>query len=86
MPRPRGSHLPSTRRSSPPSPATAGRDTTSTHVGRSVRELIDARLWLTVYQLPPRAPEFNPVEGVWSHLKGSLANFTSHSSNSSPRW
>ncbi|MFI5823756.1 transposase [Streptomyces rishiriensis] len=32
-------------------------------------ELIAARLWLIVYQLPPYAPEFNPVEGVWSHLK-----------------
>ena len=41
--------------------------------------LIAARLWLTVYQLPPYAPEFNPVEGVWSHLKRSLANLTKHS-------
>ena len=41
-----------------------------------MRELIAARLWLTVYQLPPYAPELNPVEGVWSHLKRSLANLT----------
>ncbi|MEU9371997.1 transposase [Streptomyces avermitilis] len=41
--------------------------------------LIAARLWLTVYQLPPYAPEFNPVEGVWSHLKRSPANLTKHS-------
>lgn len=26
----------------------------------------------------PYAPEFNPVEGVWAHLKGSLANLTKH--------
>ncbi|MQY40007.1 hypothetical protein SRB17_80360 [Streptomyces sp. RB17] len=31
------------------------------------------------YQLPPYAPELNPVEGVWSHLKRSLANLTKHS-------
>ncbi|MFF7163418.1 transposase [Streptomyces sp. NPDC008086] len=44
-----------------------------------MRQLIAARLWLTVYQLPPYAPECNPVEGVWSHLKRSLANLTKHS-------
>jgi putative transposase len=37
-------------------------------------ELIAARLWLTVCQLPAYAPELNPVEAVWSHLKPSLAN------------
>ncbi|MFF3585101.1 transposase [Streptomyces mirabilis] len=51
----------------------------NTHVSRTMRQLIDARSWLTVYQLPPYAPEFNPVEGVWSHLKRSLANLTKHS-------
>jgi putative transposase len=44
-----------------------------------VYDLIDARLWLTVYQLPLYAPEFSPVEGAWSHLKRSLANLTKHS-------
>jgi len=39
-------------------------------------ELITARDWLTVYQLPPYAPELNPVEPVWSDLKRSLANLT----------
>ena len=51
-------------------------DNLNTHVSRAMRELIAARLWLTVYQLPPYAPELNPVEGVWSHLKRSLANLT----------
>ena len=37
-------------------------------------ELVAARDWLTVYQLPPYAHELNPVERVWSHLKRSLAN------------
>jgi transposase len=31
--------------------------------------------WLTVHRLPAYAPDLNPVEGVWSALKGSdLAN------------
>ncbi|MFE2992726.1 transposase [Streptomyces sp. NPDC059262] len=51
----------------------------NTHVSRSMRQLVDARLWLTVYQLPAYAPEFNPVEGVWSNVKRSLANVTKHS-------
>ena len=41
-------------------------------------ELIAARDWLTVCQLPPYAPELNPVEAVWSHLKRSLANLARH--------
>jgi putative transposase len=55
------------------------RDNLNTHVSRTMHQLIAARLWLTVYQLPPYAPELNPVEGVWSHLKRSLANLTKHS-------
>jgi hypothetical protein len=54
-------------------------DNLNTHVSHTVRELIAARLWLTGYQLPPYAPEFNPVEGVWSHLRRSMANLTKHS-------
>lgn len=41
-------------------------------------ELISARPWLTVFRLPPYAPELNPVEPVWSHLKRSLANLAKH--------
>jgi hypothetical protein len=37
-------------------------------------ELIAARDWLTVYQLPPYAPELNPVEPLRSHMKRSPAN------------
>ena len=29
-----------------------------------MRQLIAARSWLTVYQLPAYAPELNPVEAV----------------------
>ena len=49
-------------------------DNLNTHTSRAMSELIAARLWLTVYQLPAYAPELNPVEAVWSHLKRSLAN------------
>jgi len=49
-------------------------DNLNTHVSRAMGELIDARDWLTVFQLPPYAHELNPVEPVWSHLKRSLAN------------
>jgi transposase len=49
-------------------------DGLNTHTSRAMRELIAARSWLTVFQLPAYAPELNPVELVWSHLKRSLAN------------
>jgi hypothetical protein len=49
-------------------------DNLSTHVSRAMTELIAARDWLTVYQLPPYAHELNPAEQVWSHLKRSLAS------------
>jgi putative transposase len=49
-------------------------DNLNTHTSRAMGELIAARLWLTVCQLPAYAPELNPVEAVWSHLKRSLAN------------
>jgi putative transposase len=49
-------------------------DGLNTHTSRAMRDLIAARDWLTVYQLPGYAPELNPVESVWSHLKRSLAN------------
>jgi transposase len=39
-----------------------------------MREPIAARDWLTAYYLPSNAPEYNPVEGVWAHMKTSLAN------------
>ena len=53
-------------------------DNLNTHTSRAMRELIAARDWLTVFQLPPYASELNPVEPVWSNLKRSLANLTKH--------
>jgi putative transposase len=53
-------------------------DNLNTHTSHAMRELIAARDWLTVFQLPPYASELNPVEPVWSNLKRSLANLTKH--------
>ena len=53
-------------------------DNLNTHTSRAMRELIAARDWLTVCQLPSYASELNPVEPVWSNLKRSLANLTKH--------
>ena len=39
-------------------------DNLNTHVSRAMRELVAARSWLTVYQLPPYAFELNPVEAA----------------------
>ena len=37
-------------------------DNLNTHTSRVMRDLISARPWLTVYQLPSYASELNPVE------------------------
>jgi hypothetical protein len=49
-------------------------DNLNTHVSAAMSELITARDWLTIYRLPSYAHELNPVEGIWSVLKRSLAN------------
>jgi DDE superfamily endonuclease len=49
-------------------------DGLSLHKTPAIRTAIAARSWLRVYQLPAYAPELNPVEKVWSTMKGSLAN------------
>ena len=54
-------------------------DNLNTHVSRAMRELIAARDWLTVFQLPPYASELNPVESLWALLKRSLANLVKRS-------
>ena len=53
-------------------------DNLNTHTSAEMREFIDAHAdWLTVFRLPTYAPELNPTEGVWSHLKRSLGNLAS---------
>jgi DDE superfamily endonuclease len=37
-------------------------DNSNTHVSAAMTELIAARDWLTIFQLPPYAHELNPVE------------------------
>jgi hypothetical protein len=49
-------------------------DNLNTHVSAVMSEMVAGRDWLTIYRLPPYAHELNPVEGIWSVLKRSLAN------------
>ncbi|MER7780683.1 IS630 family transposase [Streptomyces sp. NPDC096191] len=49
-------------------------DRLNTHVSHAMRELIAEREWLTIFLLPAYSPDLNPVEGVWAHVKRSLAN------------
>jgi transposase len=58
-------------------PIVAVWDNLNTHVSARMGRYIAGRAWLTVFRLPAYAPELNPVEGVWSHLKRSLANLAS---------
>ena len=51
------------------------------HKTPAIRAAIAARSWLRVYQLPAYAPELNPVEKVWSTMKGSLANLAVRTAN-----
>ena len=53
-------------------------DNLNTHVSAAMRELIATRDWLHVIRLPAYAPELNPTEHVWSHLKASLGNLAAH--------
>ncbi len=46
----------------------------NTYVSRRMRDLVAEREWLTVFLLPAYSPDLNPVEGVWAHVKRSLAN------------
>ncbi|PZG18028.1 DDE endonuclease [Nonomuraea aridisoli] len=56
-------------------------DNLNTHVSAAMRELVERRSWLTVIQLPAYAPELNPVEGVWAHLKRSLVDLAKKTLN-----
>jgi transposase len=46
-------------------------DDLSAHKGQRVRHLIEARGCELIY-LPPYSPDFNPIEGAFSKLKGYL--------------
>ena len=54
---------------------TAPRTDFTTHRSKRMQTFITAHQdWLTVMRLPAYAPELNPTEGVWSHLKRGLGN------------
>jgi hypothetical protein len=66
--------LPDDAHQQPGGPLVAVWDNLNTHVSAAMGELVAARDWLTVVQLPPYAHELNPAGPVWSHLKRSPAN------------
>ncbi|MFC4063419.1 transposase [Actinoplanes subglobosus] len=49
-------------------------DNLNHHVSAVMRAFVDAHGWLTVVQLPGYAPELNPTESVWSHIKRGIGN------------
>lgn len=49
-------------------------DRLNTHVSKTMKALVTEREWLTVVLLPGYAPDLNPVEGLWAHIKRSLVN------------
>jgi transposase len=49
-------------------------DNGTTHRGNSVEELLSRTSRLHLEPFPPYAPELNPDEGVWNHLKKTLSN------------
>ena len=65
---------------------TAPRADFTTHISVAMRSLIATRDWLHVIRLPAYAPELNPTEQVWSHLKRSLGNSPPMALITWPRW
>jgi hypothetical protein len=56
-------------------PLIVGWDNLNTHRSRKMRAFTEAREdWLTVVQLPGRAPDLNAVEGARSVMKSGLGN------------
>lgn len=56
-------------------------DNATSHRDAAMRKLLATRTWLTVFYLPAYTPALNPVEGVWSVLKRSLANLAPHTTD-----
>nr|WP_234425706.1 transposase [Streptomyces kebangsaanensis] len=44
-------------------------DNLNVHQDARLRAFIDAHDWITSCQLPPYAPDLNPVEGLWSLVR-----------------
>lgn len=51
-------------------------DNLNVHLDARLRAFIDAHDWITSYQLPPYAPDLNPVEGIWSLVRRAGQNNT----------
>ncbi|WP_443066117.1 IS630 family transposase [Streptomyces sp. NBC_00523] len=50
-------------------------DNLNVHKAADLRKWAAGQDWLTIYHLPPYAPDLNPVEGIWSLLRrGWLSN------------
>ena len=50
-------------------------DNLNVHLRAELRAFTGAQAWLRVFRLPAYAPDLNPVEGIWSLMKRSMANF-----------
>jgi len=51
-------------------------DSLNVHLDARLRAFIGTRDWITAYQLPPYAPDLNPVEGIWSLVRRAGQNNT----------
>lgn len=50
-------------------------DDLNVHKAADLQKFAEARDWLTIYYLPPYAPDLNPVEEIWFLLRrGRLSN------------
>jgi transposase len=50
-------------------------DNVRLHLTAGMKAFIDSNVeWLTVFHLPPYAPDLNPQEGIWSLVKGEIGN------------
>ena len=56
-------------------------DNVNHHVSASMRRFVAAHDWLNVVQLPSYAPDLNPTEGVWAHVKHDLGNLAARSTD-----
>ncbi|HZN17107.1 MAG TPA: transposase [Micromonosporaceae bacterium] len=54
-------------------------DGLNTHTSKVMRHFVDSHDWLTVVQLTAYAPDLNPAEGAWSHVKRHLGNLAARS-------
>ncbi|MFB7868142.1 transposase [Streptomyces sp. NPDC056069] len=49
-------------------------DNLSTHLAAGLKRYEAEHDWLTTVRLPLYAPDLNPVEAVWSLVRGAMAN------------